>query len=158
MLPIGLAGRYINGPKRNSRLRTYCLNPFSERLIFARREWSWCLTMSSNSASSIDVQPSSVTSSGKTAYCRFGVGLGILACGRGSPALSSPASFWLAMSFNFALSLSIERSSPARSVILYVGRRLMNFPSEGTNNEFWTLVRVDNVATSGSGKSQFTPS
>jgi hypothetical protein len=58
------------------------------------------------------------------------------------------------MRFNEALSLSIVRASPGSSKILYVGRRLMNLPSEGTKSEFWILVIVASVDTSGSEKSQ----
>ena len=60
------------------------------------------------------------------------------------------------MCFNEALSLSILRASLGRSESLYVGRRLRILPSEGTKSEFWILVRVESVATSGSAKSQFT--
>lgn len=36
---------------------------------------------------------------------------------------------------------------------LYVGLRFRYLPRSGTKSEFWTLVRVDRVATSGSTRS-----
>jgi hypothetical protein len=130
------------------RRRTYCPKPFKARFIFARREWSICLTRSSSSSLSSFVQPSSVLSSGKMAYWQLHKLSSLL--------FSSPSSPSPAMRFNLVFSLSIVRVSWALSVTLYVGRRLTNLPSEGTKREFWTLVSVERVATSGSGKSQYT--
>jgi len=135
-----------------SRRRTYCQKPFIERLKCARREWSSCLTRSSSSSKFSRVQPSRVTSSGTTAYCKV---LSSPSNSRSS-LFSSTSSNLFDMRFNEALSLSINRASRAGSEILYVARRLTNLPNDGTKSEFWTLVRVESVDTSGSGEGYFT--
>ena len=139
--------------KENLRRRTYCEKPFIERLKCARREWSSCLTRSSSSSKLSRVQPSRVTSSGTTAYCK--VLSNPSSCS--SLLFSSPSSNLFDIRFNEALSLSINRASRSASEILYVARRLTNLPSDGTKREFWTLVRVESVDTSGSGEGYFTP-
>ena len=59
------------------------------------------------------------------------------------------------VSGSFSFSSESERSGKAPGIRCakdrsYVGRRLMNLPSEGTKREFWTFVMEDKVATSGS--------
>ena len=138
----------------HSRRRTYCPNPFIERLNRARREWSICLTRSSSSSLSSFVQPCSIWPSGKMAYCAL-LSVDVVVAERPNGCgSSSPPSTGFDKRFNEALSLSIARVSPGRSDILYVGRRLRNLPIEGMKSEFWTWVRVESVATSGSVKSQ----
>jgi hypothetical protein len=44
--------------------------------------------------------------------------------------------------------------SIVRRVSVYVGRRFKYLPRSGTKREFWTFVRVDSVATSGSESDQ----
>jgi hypothetical protein len=124
-----------------------------------------CLTRSSSSSSSSCVQPRSISPSGKMAYCAlFSVALvgpgrvwSIGSCGRsdlGPPSFSSLSTFRLAICLSLFFSLSIVRASPSLSESLYAGWRSINLPREGTKREFWTLVSVERVATSGSSRSQ----
>jgi hypothetical protein len=125
-----------------------------------------CLTISSISALSLGVHPSRFVPSGKIAYWNsFGVCIVVPRIGGDDSDCSCPfnldsasfsfaSSFKIAKRFNVALSLSIVRAScGVSSESLYLGRRSINLPSEGTKSEFWTLVRVESVETSGSLKS-----
>lgn len=85
------------------------------------------------------------------AYCAFGSGFtSVRVRRRVRPPDCSSSSPELGIFFSNVLSLSIVRASLSSSWIRYVGRRFRNLPSEGTKREFWTLVRVDRVDTSGS--------
>ena len=52
------------------------------------------------------------------------------------------------------LELPDSSISVVRRVSVYVGRRFKYLPRSGTKREFWTFVRVDSVATSGSESDQ----
>jgi hypothetical protein len=143
---------YIRGERIYIRRRTYWPNPFIPRLKAARFEWSKCRTWSFNSAFSAALQPSSLFPWGSTAYRdSLSVDEIVVVCvNRGLTAISSAFSTSSAVSGGLALGgrLGIP---PGGRLRLYVGLRLSQWPRSGMKREFWTLVRVESVATSGSG-------
>jgi hypothetical protein len=118
------------------------------RLNLERRECSMCLTWSFNSRTSSVVQPLSELPSGKTANGSSPITelIEVCRCGRSETNFSSRSAVSPAVSSS-KLGAGLDR--------VYVGVRLSRSPRLGTKREFWTLVRVDKVDTSGSLSRQF---
>jgi hypothetical protein len=138
------------------RFRTYCQNPFIPLLNFSRLECSMCLTWSFNSATSSELQPWSCSPWGKTAKWSSS-SLEVMEvrrclrraafCSSSSPSSSSGAGSSGGGGASGGVGISVRR------VRVNVGLRLRYLPKSGTKREFWTLVRVDRVETSGSNTS-----